>query len=101
MKYTDRQVSRGFGFCIFENPESAELAMKTKVHMIDGRKVQIHVSVIISRWMYVGHFPRRWLLHHRPQVLVHLIFEYLGEQPSKPAIRKIFVGGLSVDTNDC
>lgn len=39
MKYTDRQVSRGFGFCIFENPESAELAMETKVHTIDGRKV--------------------------------------------------------------
>lgn len=39
MKYTDRQVSRGFGFCIFENPQSAELAMETKVHVIDGRKV--------------------------------------------------------------
>ena len=41
MKYTDRQVSRGFGFCIFENPESAELAMETKVHTIDGRKVGV------------------------------------------------------------
>ena len=35
MKYTDRQVSRGFGFCIFEDPQSAELAMQTKVHLID------------------------------------------------------------------
>ena len=39
MKYTEKQVSRGFGFCIFENPESAEEAMKVQCHIIDGRKV--------------------------------------------------------------
>ena len=68
MKYTDRQVSRGFGFCIFENPESAELAMQTTVHIIDGRKVRVHVCSINFRWMCVGHYPRKWLLLHRLRV---------------------------------
>ena len=45
MKYTDRQVSRGFGFCIFEDPQSAELAMETKVHVIAGRKVFVFVFI--------------------------------------------------------
>ena len=45
MKYTDRQVSRGFGFCIFEDPQSAELAMETKVHVIDGRKVFVFLCI--------------------------------------------------------
>lgn len=62
MKYTDRQVSRGFGFCIFENPESAEEAMKIREHTIDGRKVPCVCNLLISRWTCAGHFRRKWLL---------------------------------------
>lgn len=68
MKYTDRQVSRGFGFCIFEDPQSAELAMQTKVHMIDGRKVLYIGLGLRNRSMYAGLSQRKWLLLRSPQV---------------------------------
>lgn len=74
MKYTDRQVSRGFGFCIFENPESAELAMKTTVHIIDGRKVSVFVSSMNPRWMFAGRSLKKWLLLLKLQVLVQFLY---------------------------
>ena len=102
MKYTDRQVSRGFGFCIFEDPQSAELAMQTKVHMIDGRKVLFYGSDSRNRSMYAGLSPRKWPLLHSPQVGGHPSGLIVGEQQTKPITRKVFVGGLSTDTtNSC
>lgn len=100
MKYTDRQVSRGFGFCIFENPQSAELAMRTKVHTIDGRKVLPIAERDDFRWMCAGLFPRKWLLLHSRQVRAALPADSVGDQQTKPITRKVFVGGLSVDTTD-
>ena len=100
MKYTDRQVSRGFGFCIFENPQSAELAMRTKVHTIDGRKVLSIVEPNDFRWMCAGLFPRKWLLLHNQQVGASVPSNGVGDQQTKPITRKVFVGGLSVDTTD-
>ena len=71
MKYTDRQVSRGFGFCIFENPESAELAMETKVHTIDGRKVGGSALRIPYRWTYAGRYRRKWHPLRKQRVHAH------------------------------
>ena len=102
MKYTDRQVSRGFGFCIFEDPQSAELAMQTKVHMIDGRKVLLAGSGSRNRSMYAGLSPRKWLLLHSPRVGGNRPGFTVGDQQTKPITRKVFVGGLSTDTtNSC
>ena len=102
MKNTDRQVSRGFGFCIFEDPQSAELAMQTKVHMIDGRKVLYYGSGSRNRSMYAGLSPRKWPLLHSPRVGGHPSGLIVGEQQTKPITRKVFVGGLSTDTtNSC
>lgn len=103
MKYTDRQVSRGFGFCIFEDPQSAELAMETKVHVIDGRKVLIFLLQVVYTQVDV-----RWALPKEmapPPQASGILYQFLPllllvEQVAKPAVRKIFVGGLSVDTHD-
>ncbi|CBK19753.2 uncharacterized protein [Blastocystis hominis] len=79
MKYTDRQVSRGFGFCIFENSCSAELAMKTKNHIIDGREVDV-------RWA----LPKE--MAPPPQSS--------SEQSPKNCVRKLFIGRLSLDVTE-
>ena len=100
MKYTDRQVSRGFGFCIFENSCSAELAMKTKNHIIDGREVLPIAELLRSRWMFVGHFLKKWPLLHSLPVRFYSSLLTLAEQSPKNCVRKLFIGRLSLDVTE-
>lgn len=50
--------------------------------------------------MCVGLFLRKWLLLHKRQVYIRITFNAIDDQAPKPTIRKVFVGGLSVDTHD-
>ena len=76
MKDTEKNVSRGFGFCIFKNPDDAVTAMDVKEHIIDDRKVDV-----------------RWALPKEmaPPPIVN-------EQQGKQMYKKLFVGGINHNT---
>ena len=63
MKDTEKNVSRGFGFCIFKNPDDAVTAMDVKEHIIDDRKVFLSSAPPFEffRLMCAGPSPRKWL----------------------------------------
>lgn len=46
MKVPSTQKSRGFGFCLFESPEDAKVAVSRQIHVIDGKKVILLVIII-------------------------------------------------------
>ncbi|KAK8812214.1 hypothetical protein WA158_007448 [Blastocystis sp. Blastoise] len=76
MKDTERNVSRGFGFCIFKNSNDAVAAMDVKEHIIDDRKVDV-----------------RWAL---PKEMAPPPIS--NEQQMKQVYRKLFIGGISQNT---